>query len=149
VQHIVRLVLLWVVAQQVFVRRELPRLTSYFIRFLRHFLNAVAVGNNFLSRHPSQKGVLFHELDELALVLSEDDLAHELGNAELLDNLEQVNLCVESVPALLEDALFFGFSMALPAASTIEPAAELVDKLDQIVAAALIVSIVEYLPVVN
>jgi hypothetical protein len=39
--------------------------------------------------------------------------------------------------------------MALPAASTIEPAAELVDKLDQLVAAALIVSIVEYLPVVN
>jgi hypothetical protein len=112
-------------------------------------LNAVAFGNNFLSRHPSKKGVLFHELDELALVLSEDDLAHELGNAKLLDNLEQVNLCVEPAPALLEDALFFGFSMALPAASTIEPAAELVDKLDQLVAAALIVSIVEYLPVVN
>lgn len=37
--------------------------------------------------------------------------------------------------------------MALPAASTIEPAAELVDKLDKLVAAALIVGIAEYLPV--
>jgi hypothetical protein len=32
-------------------------------------------------------------------------LAHELGNAKLLDYLQQVNLCVEVAHSLVEDTL--------------------------------------------
>lgn len=58
-----------------------------------------------LPRHTGKERVLFQELYQLALGSCEYDLAHELGNAKLLDYLQQVNLCVEVAHPLVEDTL--------------------------------------------